>query len=79
VEIRISDTGCGIPEKNLKNIFMPFFSTKSTGTGLGLSICHNIISNHNGSVEVESVENKGTTFVIKFPVAKTEGQGGKNG
>ncbi|MDD5245847.1 MAG: ATP-binding protein [Candidatus Omnitrophica bacterium] len=79
VEIRISDTGCGIPEKNLKNIFMPFFSTKSTGTGLGLSICHNIISNHNGSVEVESVENKGTTFVIKFPVVKTEEQGGKNG
>ncbi|MFA5411223.1 MAG: PAS domain S-box protein [Candidatus Omnitrophota bacterium] len=68
-EIRISDTGSGIPEQGLKNLFMPFFSTKKEGTGLGLSICYNIIRNHNGKIEVESVPNKGTTFIIKLPLA----------
>jgi len=66
-QIQIADTGVGIPESNLKNIFMPFFSTKNQGTGLGLSICHNIIKNHNGSIELESRINQGTTFTIKLP------------
>jgi len=69
VEVRISDTGPGIPTANLKNIFMPFFTTKKEGTGLGLSICHNIIKNHNGDIEIESVVGKGTTFIIKLPIA----------
>jgi PAS domain S-box-containing protein len=68
-EVRISDTGCGIALQNLKNIFMPFFSTKKGGTGLGLSICYNIIKNHNGSIDIESQVNKGTTFIIKLPCA----------
>lgn len=67
VEIKIADTGCGIPPQNLKNIFMPFFSTKKEGTGLGLSICYNIIKNHNGSIDIESQVNKGTVFIIKLP------------
>jgi two-component system sporulation sensor kinase A len=66
-QIQIVDTGVGIPAHNLKDIFMPFFSTKNDGTGLGLSICHNIIKNHNGSIELESQVNKGTTFTIKLP------------
>jgi PAS domain S-box-containing protein len=66
-EIKISDTGIGIPEHHFKDIFMPFFSTKSEGTGLGLSICHNIIKNHNGSIELESQVNQGTTFTIRLP------------
>jgi len=66
-EIRISDTGRGIAPHNLKNIFMPFFSTKKDGTGLGLSICYNIIKRHNGSIDVESQVDKGTTFIIKLP------------
>ena len=66
-QIQISDTGVGIPAANLKNIFMPFFSTKGHGTGLGLSICHNIIKNHNGSIELESQVNQGTTFTVKLP------------
>jgi two-component system, NtrC family, sensor kinase len=69
VEIKITDTGCGIPQDNLKNIFMPFFSTKKEGTGLGLPICYNIIKNHNGTVDVESQLNKGTSFIVKLPFA----------
>ena len=66
-QIQISDTGIGIPAQHLKNIFMPFFSTKNDGTGLGLSICHNIISNHNGSIELFSQIDQGSTFTIKLP------------
>ena len=65
--IKIQDTGMGIPADCLKDIFMPFFSTKSDGKGLGLSICHNIIKNHNGSIEIESQVGKGSTFTIKLP------------
>jgi len=66
-QVRIADTGSGISADNFKNIFMPFFSTKGQGLGLGLSICHNIIKNHNGSIELESRINQGTTFTIKLP------------
>lgn len=69
-QIRISDTGDGITPENLKNLFMPFFSTKKEGTGLGLSICYNIIKNHGGNIEVESQVGKGTTFTIKLPFMK---------
>lgn len=70
VEIRISDSGKGIPE-NIKNkIFDPFFTTKPVGkgTGLGLSISYGIIKNHNGEITVESKAGEGTTFRIKLPV-----------
>ena len=67
VQIQISDTGVGIPASHLKDVFMPFFSTKGDGIGLGLSICHNIIKNHNGSIELVSQVNRGTTFTIKLP------------
>ena len=70
VQIQIADTGIGIPAANFKNIFMPFSSTKGQGIGLGLSICHNIIRNHNGSIELESQVNQGTTFTIKLPLHK---------
>lgn len=68
-EIKISDTGHGIDTADLKNIFMPFFTTKKIGTGLGLSICYNIIKNHNGIIDVESQVGKGTSFVIRLPFA----------
>jgi signal transduction histidine kinase len=66
VLISISDTGRGIPDKDLPHIFEPFYSTKEQGTGLGLSIVYNIIKEHNGSVEVESKKNEGTKFVIEL-------------
>ena len=70
VEIKISDTGRGIPEDKLKRIFEPFFTTKPVGkgTGLGLSISYDIIQKHKGEISVESAVGKGTTFAIKLPV-----------
>ncbi len=68
--IYVSDTGCGIPPLALKNLFLPFYSSKREGTGLGLSICYNIIKNHSGSITVKSQAGKGTTFIIKLPFVK---------
>ncbi len=68
-EIIISDNGCGIPKENMDKIFDPFFSTKGQkGTGLGLSVIWGIIDNHNGTIEVTSEINKGTSFIIRLPI-----------
>ncbi len=75
-EIRIADTGQGIPPDRLRKIFEPFFTTKtpdehgSGGTGLGLSVCRQIIEQHNGRIRVESVVGKGTTFTVKLPMTE---------
>ncbi len=68
--IKISDTGAGIPEENIRNIFEPFFTTKDIGegTGLGLSVSHGIINDHNGKIDVESEVGVGTTFTIELPL-----------
>jgi two-component system NtrC family sensor kinase len=70
VEIVLKDSGDGIPRKNLKYIFDPFFSTKETekGTGLGLFVAYGIIKEHKGTIKVESEVGKGTTFFIMLPV-----------
>jgi len=68
ISIELQDTGGGIPEKNLDNLFSPFFTTKERGTGLGLSISRRIIEEHNGRINVKSELGKGTTFTIKLPV-----------
>ncbi len=70
VEIKISDTGCGIPKENMKKLFTPFFTTKppGKGTGLGLSIVYGIIKMHRGQISAESKANEGTTFTITLPV-----------
>jgi signal transduction histidine kinase/ActR/RegA family two-component response regulator len=70
--IFFSDDGPGIPRENLRRIFEPFFTTKPVGkgTGLGLSICQAIISEHGGTIEVESTAGRGTTFVVELPVQR---------
>lgn len=75
VEIAIIDTGCGIPEKNLKRIFDPFFTSKEVGkgTGLGLSVSHGIVKAHGGTIEVESTVGKGSVFRIYLPVEPPAG------
>jgi two-component system cell cycle sensor histidine kinase/response regulator CckA len=73
VEITFADTGEGMPEEVMKNIFEPFFSTKkAVGTGLGMSISYGIITSHGGKIELESEVGKGTKFILKFPVADKE-------
>jgi signal transduction histidine kinase len=68
IEIRIQDTGMGIPEKNLPRLFDPFFTTKEKGTGLGLALVYNIVSKHQGTVSVESELEHGAAFIILLPV-----------
>ncbi len=69
IKIEIADTGGGITEENLSKIFEPYFSTKETGTGLGLAIVKKIIDDHDGTIEVESHQNKGTKFTVKIPLS----------
>ena len=71
--IEIADTGCGIPEKDLKNIFDRFYQVEyssdiNTGTGIGLALAQGIIRLHNGSIDVESSEGNGTMFRITLPL-----------
>ncbi|MBN2208897.1 MAG: PAS domain S-box protein [Candidatus Coatesbacteria bacterium] len=70
-EIRLSDTGTGIPEKIRDKVFDPFFTTKEVGkgTGQGLAIAHSVIvDKHNGTIALESEEGKGATFIIRLPI-----------
>jgi len=68
VAVKFEDTGCGISEENLSNLFNPFFTTKNGGSGLGLSISRRIIKEHNGHINVASKVGKGTAFTIKLPL-----------
>jgi len=74
VELRVADSGNGIPPDRLRLIFEPFYTTKEPdenghgGTGLGLSVCRQIIEQHQGRIRVESVVGKGSTFTVKLPL-----------
>ncbi|MEW5772005.1 MAG: ATP-binding protein [Thermodesulfobacteriota bacterium] len=69
VEVRVCDSGIGIPEENRHKIFNPFFTTKpqGKGTGQGLAITHAIVEKHAGSIDFESVVGQGTTFILRLP------------
>jgi signal transduction histidine kinase len=69
VFVEVSDTGMGIPDQVKRHIFEPFFTTKQAdrGTGLGLSISSNIVQLHGGTIELESVPGRGSTFRIVLP------------
>jgi signal transduction histidine kinase len=67
VEIVFTDTGKGVMEENLVNIFSPFFTTRQQGTGLGLAITRRIIEQHGGEITVTSAPGQGATFTIAFP------------
>ncbi|MCI4666573.1 MAG: ATP-binding protein [Bacteroidia bacterium] len=74
LQVHITDSGTGIPEKIRNKIFDPFFTTKDVGegTGLGLSITFGIIEKHGGRIRVESKEGEGTTFIITLPFKQEE-------
>jgi signal transduction histidine kinase len=71
VEIRVADTGPGISTKVLKNLFIPFFTTKPKGTGLGLAISQRLVQNAGGTIDVQTSTGVGTTFTIVLPPAET--------
>jgi signal transduction histidine kinase len=73
-QVRVIDTGVGIPPHALRNLFDPFFSTKPQGTGLGLSISQSIMQEVGGAIAVASREGRGTTVLLNFPMEKRHGQ-----
>ena len=62
------DTGVGMSEDTLQNLWTPLFTTKPKGMGLGLPICKRFVEAHDGTITVSSVPNKGTKFLVKLPV-----------
>jgi signal transduction histidine kinase len=74
VTIQVTDTGGGIPKEIQRTIFEPFVTTKEEGkgVGLGLSVVYGIVSQHGGTVEVDSEEGKGTTFTLNLPVGEPD-------
>ncbi|MCF7802865.1 MAG: response regulator [Candidatus Marinimicrobia bacterium] len=66
-QVTITDTGSGIPQEKLDEIFDAFYTTKDEGTGLGLNICYRIVEEHNGHIDVFSTIDKGTSFVMNYP------------
>ena len=75
VILRVSDTGIGIPSKDLERIFEPFYTKKvmgKSGTGLGMAVVWGTVKDHKGYIDVRSVEGKGTTFTLYFPVIRQE-------
>jgi signal transduction histidine kinase len=70
VELKITDTGPGIPPDVINRIYDPFFTTKKEGTGLGLAISRRIVNAHKGSLNVESFPDAGTFFTISLPAEK---------
>jgi PAS domain S-box-containing protein len=73
IEVKFEDTGVGIKKENLKKIFTPFFTTKAQGMGVGLAICKRFVEIHEGSIEVESEEGKGSIFTVKLPIQTNGG------
>jgi signal transduction histidine kinase len=71
VELRVEDTGVGIPPEHLDRIFDLYFTTKDHGTGIGLSMVYRIIQMHDGEVEVQSTPGRGTTFKVLLPRAES--------
>lgn len=72
VKVLIADNGSGIPEAIKEKIFQPFFTTKPTGegTGLGLSLSYDIVKAHGGEIQIDSIEEKGTTISVLLPIGK---------
>jgi two-component system NtrC family sensor kinase len=69
-EVVVADTGVGIPQQNLEQIFNPFFTTRANGTGLGLSVSYGIVRDHGGKISVESEPGKGTVFRVTLSLVQ---------
>jgi two-component system nitrogen regulation sensor histidine kinase NtrY len=67
LQIKVADTGRGIPPESREKLFLPYYSTKGRGTGLGLAIVHRIVTDHNGTIRVEDNQPRGTVFTVELP------------
>jgi signal transduction histidine kinase len=74
VRMAVSDTGCGIPEKNLDKLFDPFFTTKPVGKGIGIGLatCYHIVRDHGGEISVNSDLGLGTCFAVTLPLRQRD-------
>lgn len=79
LEIRITDTGVGVPAEDREKVFLPFFTTKPEGSGLGLALVQKIIVGHNGSINLESSSPEGASFVILLPLRQQTAAGTATG
>ena len=72
IRLSITDTGTGVPKELQGSVFEPFVTTKQAGkgVGLGLSVVYGIVTQHGGTVQLESEEGKGATFILALPVVK---------
>jgi two-component system NtrC family sensor kinase len=77
VLVEVADSGVGIPQENVTRIFEPFFTTKEVGkgTGLGLAVCYGILTEHGGSLDVQTTPGVGSTFTISLPAINNDGAG----
>jgi len=74
IVLKVSDTGVGIAQKDIKKIFEPFYTKKimgRSGTGLGMAVVWGTVKDHKGYIDIDSVEGKGTSFILYFPVNRT--------
>lgn len=78
IRLSVADTGCGMDEATVAQIFQPFFTTKGVGegTGLGLSIVHGVVTSHHGSITVRSAPGQGSEFTVLLPLAEASGMPG---
>lgn len=76
VLVEVTDSGVGIPQENVPRIFEPFFTTKEVGkgTGLGLAVCYGILTEHGGSLDVQTTPGVGSTFTISLPAINNDGE-----
>jgi signal transduction histidine kinase len=74
VEIKVTDDGCGIEEKDLNKVFEPFFTNKDRGTGLGLAIVNRIVDGYGGNTVIQSKVNEGTTITVLLPAERIKGE-----
>jgi PAS domain S-box-containing protein len=75
IRVTFADTGCGIAPEAIPHLFDPFYTTKANGLGLGLYITHNVVEEHGGRIEVESLLDRGTTFTVWLPVPEDADEG----
>jgi PAS domain S-box-containing protein len=76
VRVTFADTGCGVAPEAIPHLFDPFYTTKTEGLGLGLYITRNVVEEHGGRIEVESLLGEGTTFTVWLPVPEDGDEGG---